>query len=100
MLLLFALEEISEAAKAKVDNRLSAEKLIPSYRNEFLSFCEKLKKEGCNSSCKKWWRFRFYEFLGCDKKSKNHEDWKQKTEKYNTWDFFWSDNEKEITAEL
>lgn len=70
--------------------------IIDSYKNDFVNYCAKLKKSGCNSSDKAWWRFRFYEFLKCDEQSKTDVIWQEKTEKYHTWDAFWSKYWKEI----
>ncbi len=63
--------------------------IIESYAKGFITHCDKLKKQGCDSISKSWWRFRFYEFLKCDEQSKTDAIWQEKTEKYHTFNDFW-----------
>ena len=98
-MLLFKIEEISEKVKRKRKNIIISSSIIELYKDDFISHCLKLKKQGCNSVSKNWWRFRFYEFLKCDEQSKTNEIWEEKTRKYQTWDLFWSKHWKEIIDE-
>ena len=73
--------------------------IIESYKDEFIDYCAKLKKSGCNSTDKMWWSYRFSEFLKCNEKSKTDEIWLEKTNKYKTWDIFWQKYRNEIIDE-
>jgi hypothetical protein len=48
-----------------------------------------LHAEGFRSLCIDWWRSRYYEYLGCDKQAKTHEEWAEKSQKYKTWPIIW-----------
>jgi len=73
---LFEQPRVNVAAKPlSINKQTDKAAIIESYAKDFITHCDKLKMQACNSISKSWWRFRFYEFLKCDEQSKTPAIW-------------------------